>query len=155
MRTKILTLGLVFILTLSIYALDQKAENLKTFLALSTSGKYKIPSVQIANGRAKGGERVAIITLIDSTKKGEIGKVGGIFGAISIYHKNKLDNFDSVAVVIGDVYKKTRGIIVCQMKDIQDFRLNKITAINFIKKWIVTMRASNYLDKEAKLYGWQ
>ncbi len=155
MRTKILVLGLVFILTLSIYGIDKKAENLKTFLLLSISGKYKIPDVLITDGRAKGGERVAIITLIDSTKKGKVGKVGGIFGAISIYHKNKLDNFDSVAVIVGDIYKNTRGVIVCQMKDIQNFRLKKITAVSFVKKWTVTMRASGYLDKEAKLYGWE
>ena len=155
MRTKILTLGLVFILTLSIYGVDQKAEILKNFLILSSSGKYEISDVKIADGRAKGGQRIAIITLIDSTKDGDVGKVGGIFGGVLVYHQNKLDNFDSVGVVIGDIYKNMRAVIACDMKDIQDFDSKKITAVEFLKKWMVTMRTSGYLDKEAKLYGWE
>jgi len=145
------TLVIVFILLMVSLGYSQTDEKLKVYLIMS---KYDVIKVQIADGRSKSGEKAAIITLKDTSPKGDIGKVGGVLIACGIYHSGKFDNFDSVAIAVGGTDSKVRCVITCKMKHITAYNSKRISINQFMEKWTVAMRAKGYADKQARMFGW-
>lgn len=80
--------------------------------------------------------------------------MGGVLIACGFYHSGKLDNFDSVAIVVGGISGKVRCVITCEMKHITAYNSKRISINQFMKKWGVSMQVRGYADKEARMFGW-
>lgn len=97
---------------------------------------FTIEDVQIADGRAKGGERGLLISYksraLDSVELlEELGFIfGGAGGAIREFNMD----IDSVSIIIGDALGNAIGIVDVSTPDLLSFINGKITAMEFIGK---------------------
>lgn len=99
-----------------------------------------VVSVEIADGRANGGERVAIITYRSTaiTDADLGGEWGSIFGAV--YNAVILDSIDidAVSIVIGNQNGNAIGIVATSMDDLEAVMNNRITFEEFYRRLSIT-----------------
>jgi hypothetical protein len=99
-----------------------------------------VVSVEIADGRANGGERIAIITYRSTaiTDADLGGEWGSIFGAV--YNAVSLDSIDidAVSIIIGNQSGNAIGIVATSMNDLEAVMNNRITFEEFYRRLSIT-----------------
>jgi len=136
-----------------------QAESDYEIITLSTATlKYMgidLIDVKIADGRAKGGERVMIITY-KYTLEDEGARLSELVKILEMGHtlNNKMSaKIDAVAAVAGDRYGKASAIITINAGDAAWFIRTK-DAMGYLKRWNVNLLQSNFLPNTALNMGW-
>lgn len=116
----------------STWTQDEKAILVKTALV----SQIGIANVQIADGRANGGERSIIVTYTSTaTDEAElISEWGYIFGVVGGAQTDFNIDADTLSIIIGDSSGITVGIVVANMQDILDFIDGSITSDEFFSR---------------------
>jgi hypothetical protein len=115
------------------------AEDLYNGLFLTAGGR-NIDVIRVADGRANGGERSAIITYL-TTEVNEVGYVDewiDIFsGVAATIEANDLD-LDSVSLVMGTATGQAVAIIATTTEDLLMFHRGEISRAEFLSRLITT-----------------
>lgn len=93
----------------------------------------RIEGVQIADGRANGGERTVIITYTSAASDaGGMGEEwGAIFFATAATMGDKNIDLDSISLVIGDLNGTAIGIVVADIEDLRAYLDGDLSATEF------------------------
>ncbi|MEE9419425.1 MAG: hypothetical protein V3W43_08100 [Desulfatiglandaceae bacterium] len=110
--------------------------------------------VKIADGRAKGGERVIIITYM-YTLEDEGARLSELVKILEMGQTlNKMNaKIDVVRAIAGDRYGKASAIITINASDATWFIRTK-DATGYLKRWNVYLLQSNFLPNTALNMGW-
>ncbi len=136
-----------------------QAESDPEIITLATATlKYigiDVIDVKIADGRAKGGERVMIITYKytledEGARLSELVKILEMGQALNNAMSAKID---AVAAIAGDRYGKAAAIITINAGDAAWFIRTK-DSLGYLKKWNVDLFQSNFLPNTALNMGW-
>jgi hypothetical protein len=100
------------------------------------AGGRDVGQVMVANGRAKGGIRTALITYTthETEQDALVDEFMDILEAVASSIKvNKLD-LDTVGLIVGSTDDKAIGVIEAQVDDLMDYHAGRITRAAFISK---------------------
>ncbi|MBU4273851.1 MAG: hypothetical protein KJ907_07085 [Actinobacteria bacterium] len=115
-------------------------EEIGQLIETAASGNVNIGSARIADGRAKGGERLAIITFVPEGPVGSEGyyqDLGLIWGYV-IGAQNEMNaDIDSVAVIVGDAAGNAVQTITLGVSDILAWYNGQISDEDFFSRWQV------------------
>ena len=121
-------------------AFDEQAYISALTLALEVvASERNILSVQVADGRANGGERVAIVSYatIETTSEGLVVESADIFDAIGAgIEVNGLD-IDAVTLVVADSNELALGLITAQVDAIQSWRDGVMSSEDFLRGLVI------------------
>ena len=156
MKRNIILYGIFFMI--SIFSANLQAT---TDSEICSNGKrtlqtlgIKVIEVQIADGRAKGGERSLIVTFTTNNNSKEHGpELVKIFELCYVLNNRMSANLDSVVAVAGNASGKARAIITVKRKDIEWFMTTK-NVKGYLKRWTVSLLDRTYLPILSSNMGW-
>lgn len=118
-----------------IYSEAQYVRDLGNGLSLLAGGR-NVDSVRVADGRAAGGERGAIISYLttESTEVGQVDEIIDLFQAVAAtIRANDLD-LDSVTLVAGTAAAEATGTFTTSVQDLLAFSNGSITRSTFLNR---------------------
>lgn len=118
---------------------NEAAQQIMDGLSIVAGGR-KIEQVAVADGRDKGGERVAIITYTttESSDAGLVEEVLDIFSGVAASARANDIDLDSVMLIPGNADGKAAGFITTQMDDLMAWHTGDITRAEFLRRLSVT-----------------
>ncbi|NIM11140.1 MAG: hypothetical protein GTO45_04070 [Candidatus Aminicenantes bacterium] len=103
-------------------------------------------SVDIADGRAKGGERGLIISFKTNPNPDEHPKeLVKVLESVYVLNKNMNARLDLVVAIAVDSAGKTRAMIIVKASDVQWFMRTK-NSVEYLKRWEVIRVDRTYLS---------
>lgn len=108
-------------------------------VAIRAVTDINVASVQVADGRPNGGERVVIIAYNSSasTESDLAGEWGSILGAVGSFARNQGIDLDAISIVVGDASGQMVGIVAAQVVDVLAFLDGRISNEEFFNRLLI------------------
>lgn len=115
-----------------------------------------VNTVEIADGRANGGERALLITYrhLPSSKSDEqIGELVKVLEIGFVANKRYGSDLDSVAVTVGTPKGSPAALVAVKVSDIAEFMETR-NAVKYMRTWTVTRFDPLFVSASAEAMGW-
>lgn len=114
-----------------------------------------VNSIQLADGRAKGGERILIIAYINrsGSESQRMVELTNVLEAGDAANNSLNAQIDSVMAVVGDSSDNMRATVAVNVRDTEIFANTK-DAKAYMESWMVSLYDSSFMPVVAAEMGW-